>query len=447
MENEELIQKIDNLTDQFTERMKSAATKEEVERIKEAAKAETKELIESVKAAITTDIQTKLDEQREILKSQGEALDVLKQAAVQVKAEPMTLRESLKQAIIESGFVEKYSHEELGERYRIKGANMKNFGVEVEFRQKAAVDMNTANAVRPGSSPGVNIGFLTNYGMQPIELATSMNQHFVGAGFPVEPIAEKYYGVLVEGTETDGAAVKTETGAAGDSSYLWKTIEYKVFDFSCKFRVHQNTLDDIDRVVNRITTIGVDRLLSVIDSSALGAAGDNSATPLGIKTSGYFTAYDTTLRANLVTAPTIVDVIKNMVLQANNADMDVDALIINRSDVAEIESLKDENANTVNLAGIKLDEKGKLAYIYGMKVIINNKQTARTLHVLKLSESLQFGDRQMTKLRMGYDQTTDFTKNIVTLQLDARAAIGIGNPLSIIYCSDVDAAITALTVV
>ena len=64
---------------------------------------------------------------------------------------------------------------------------------------------------------------------------------------------------------------------------------------------------------------------------------------------------------------------------------------------------------------------------------------------MKLSESLQFGDRQLTKLRMGYDQTTDFSKNIVTLQLDARAAIGIGNPASIIYCSDVDAAITALT--
>lgn len=443
MEEKELIQKIDDLTNQVTDRMKSAATKDELESIKAAAKEETKQLIESVKASITTELQAKIDEQTDRLKAQGEAIELLKQNGLP-EAKPATLKESLKQAIIDSGFVEKYTSE-FGERYRIKGANMKNFGVEVEFGNKSAVDMNTANAVRPGASPGVNIGFLTNYGMQPVELASSMNQHFIGAGFPVEPIMEKYYGVLMEVTETDGAAVKAETAVAGDSSYLWKTIEYKVFDFSCKFRVHQNTLDDIDRVVTRITTIGIDRLLSVIDTNTLGGSGDNSATPLGITTSGYFTAYDTALRAGLVVKPNIVDVVKNMVLQANNADQEVDSLIINRTDVAEIENLKDENANTVNLAGIRLDEKGKLAYIYGLKVIINNKQTARKLHVLKLSESLQYGDRQLTKLRMGYDQTTDFSKNIVTLQLDARAAIGIGNPASIIYCSDVDAAITALT--
>ena len=446
MEEKDLIQKIDDLSNQFTERMKSAATKDELESIKAAAKEETKQLIESVKASVPAELQAKIDEQDERLKAQGEALELIKTNGLPEQAKPKTLRESLKEAIIESGYVEKYSTE-FGDRYRIKGSGNKSFGIEIDFGNKSAVDMNTANAVRPGSNPGVNVGFLTNYGMNPVELASSMNQHFIGAGFPVEPITEKYYGVIMEVTETDGAAVKAETAAAGDSSYLWKTIEYKVFDFSCKFRVHQNTLDDIDRVVNRITTIGVDRLLSVIDTNVLNSSGDNSATPYGITTSGYYTAYDTTLRTGLVVKPNIVDVIKNMVLQANNADQDVDTVVINRTDVAEIENLKDENANTVNLAGIRLGTNGKLEYIYGLKVIINNKQTARKLHVLKLSDSLQFGDRQLTKLRMGYDQTTDFSKNIVTLQLDARAAIGIGNPLSIIYCSDVDAAITALTLV
>jgi len=46
VEEKDLIQKIDDLSNQFTERMKSAATKDELESIKAAAKEETKQLIE-----------------------------------------------------------------------------------------------------------------------------------------------------------------------------------------------------------------------------------------------------------------------------------------------------------------------------------------------------------------------------------------------------------------
>ena len=88
-----------------------------------------------------------------------------------VETDPVkAFKESVKAALINSEYVEKYTTE-AGERYRIKGYNQKNFGIEIPFGNKAAVDMNTANAVRPGSSPGINIGYLTNYGMNPVELA------------------------------------------------------------------------------------------------------------------------------------------------------------------------------------------------------------------------------------------------------------------------------------
>jgi hypothetical protein len=50
-------------------------------------------------------------------------------------------------------------------------------------------------------------------------------------------------------------------------------------------------------------------------------------------------------------------------------------------------------------------------------------------------------------VRMGYDQTTDFSKKIVTIQIEARLAIGLGHAETIIYCSDIVAAATALSVV
>lgn len=445
MDEKEVLQKVEDITTQFSEHLKKAATKEDMESIKAAAKEETKNLIESVKASITTELQEKIDQQTDILKKQGEALELMKKAPATAPQHPMDrFKNAVRDAIMKSDFVEKYSTE-FGDRYRIKGANNKNLAVSIDFTEKSAVDMNTANAVRPGSSPGISIGALTDYGMNPVQLPNTMNQHFIGAGFTVTPTTEKYFGVIKEVTETNGAGIKAEANAAGDSSWLWDSDEYKVFDFAAKFRVHQNTLDDIEGVINRIATLGIDRLLTVIDINSLNSAGDGSTSPYGLRTTNYYTAYNTTLRAATVVKPNIVNVVKNMVLQANNQDFDQDFVVLNRTDVAEIEDLKDENANTVNLAGIKLGNDGKLAYLYGLKVIINNNLTVRTVITGKMAESLQYGERAVIGMRMGYDQTTDFSKKIVTIQLDSRAAIGIGNPLATIYCSDVDAAISALT--
>jgi len=252
---------------------------------------------------------------------------------------------------------------------------------------------------------------------------------------------------ILEILAIDGADVKAETAVAGDSSYLFSTKEFKVFDFAVKFRVHQNTLDDIDNVMNRIETIGVDRLLSKIDYYVLGSAGDNTAPPWGIHNAGYFTAYDTTLRAGEVVTANIVNVIKNGVLQARKLNRMVDTVILNSSDAAEIEDLKDANSNTVALAGIRLDATGKLAYIYGLRVLINDNETTNTFTLCNYAESIQFGLREDMGVRMGYDQTTDFSKKIVTIQIEARLAVGIGHAETIIYCSDIAAAATALSVV
>lgn len=353
-----------------------------------------------------------------------------------------SFRDAVKETIMQSENVEKYVDSTGAERYRIKGLNSPK--AEIEF--KVAVDMNTTNAVRPGGNPGMSVGSLTDYGMAAQILPASMNQHFIGA-FASQSTTEKYFGVIIEGTEVDGADVKAETAVAGDSSYLFSTKEFKVFDFAVKFRVHQNTLDDIDNVMSRIETIGVDRLLSKIDYYVLGSAGDNAATPWGTHNAGYFTAYDLALRAGEVVTANIVNVIKNGVLQARKLNRMVDTVILNSSDAAEIEDLKDANSNTVALAGIRLDATGKLAYIYGLRVLINDNETTNTFTLCNYAESIQFGLREDMGVRMGYDQTTDFSKKIVTIQIEARLAIGLGHAETIIYCSDIAAAATALSVV
>jgi len=428
METKEIMDAID-------EKLKTAATKEEIN----AIRAEFKTQIESIEKGITAEeLETVKSAIETKLVKQWEEVQKLNDKAVKPIVK-RSFRDAIKETIIQSENVEKYVDGAGNERYRIKGLNSPK--AEIEF--KVSVDMNTANAVRPGGSPGMSVGSLTDYGMTAHILPASMNQHFIGA-FASQSTTEKYFGVIIEGTETDGADVKAETAVAGDSSYLFSTKEFKVFDFAVKFRVHQNTLDDIDNVMSRIETIGVDRLLSKIDYYVLGAAGDNAATPWGTHNAGYFTAYDLALRAGEVVTANIVNVIKNGVLQARKLNRMVDTVILNSSDAAEIEDLKDANSNTVALAGIRLDATGKLAYIYGLRVLINDNETTNTFTLCNYAESIQFGLREDMGVRMGYDQTTDFSKKIVTIQIEARLAIGLGHAETIIYCSDIAAAATAL---
>lgn len=422
-------EQIKALQDAFEAKLKEAASKEQMETLKSELMENIGKLELGVQEDRIKELETAFDDK---LKAQWEEVTV-KLESVETTT-PSSFREVIKNALVNAGVTE--TEEIDGEQVtRIKWDRNKSY--EVSFYVKSAVDMNTANAVRPGATPGMNIGYLTNYGMMPQELPLSQNIHFMDVfGGQTLGVRDKYFGVVIESTETDGSGLKAETAVAGDSSYLWETKEYKVFDFASKFRVHQNTLDDIENVISRIETIGMDRLKSKIDTFSLGSAGDNSATPYGMLNAGYFTAYDTALRAGEVKSANIVNVIKNAVLQASNADEMVDTVILNANDIAEIEDLKDAQDNTIRLAGVVVDATGKLSYIYGLRVIKNNKMTANTAIVCN-GESLQFGIRKGFAVRMGYDQTTDFSKNIVTIQLEGRMAIGLGKAASIIYISDI----------
>ena len=438
-EDNEIGKAIGDIAAKFDDKIKGAVTKEDIEKLK----SEFATQVNALKNVPTNDeLKTAVDDLNTKLQAQWEEVVKLNNNKP-ANERPKSLGESLKEAIIASGAVEKYTDATGAERYKFKNFDSK----KATFEIKAAIDMNTALAVRPGATPGVSQGYLTDWGMIPQEFALTTNQHLLTAGFPVEGTTEKYYGVIIETDEVDGANVKVETGAAGDSSWMWDTDDFKVFDFAVKFRIHQNTLDDIDNVMNRAQSIGIDRLLSKIDYFALGSAGDNSATPYGILNAGKFTAYDTTLRAHEVQGANIVNVIKNGVLQANKANQVVNTILLNSSDIAEIEDLKDLNNNTVNLAGVRLDATGKLAYVYGLRVIRNDNLTANSFILLDINESFQFGKRKELAFKMGYDKDSDFSKGIVTGQLETRLAIGLGNPARIIYCSDIAAAQTELSVV
>ena len=420
----------------FEEKIKQAASKDELDKIKSDMKADADklkaELKEEQKAEFDEQLKAQKTDLEEKLKAQWEAVE--KKIKEKEKMEKLSFGDKLKAAFAAQNLI---SEDENGQELFKMDINS-----DQKIRVKAAFDMNTA-----GTTASVATGLQTNYGMMRQELLMSGDvemqdvfQHMTLAQI------ERYMAKVVEYEETDGSAIKLETAAAGDSSFKLKTEDYKVFDYGVKFRVHRNMLRTWAGLQARIQSIGMDRLKSkistfVIDASA---AGDGTTTPYGLLSTGKYTAYDTTLRSGEVKAANIVDVIKIAVLQSDIAKKPINAVMLNHVDIAEIESLKDANDNSVRLSGLVVDATGKLAYIYGLRVIKTSKVTANTAIFINSNESLEFGDKFNLETLIGYDKTEDFSKGIVTIQLETELAFGLGDPLSIIYVSDIATAAATL---
>jgi hypothetical protein len=415
------------------EKLKKAVSKDELETLK----AEFKTNIESLKLGVSDDeLKAAKNEFDEKLKAQWSEVEK-KIGEGKKNDEPV---DHLKAAFIDAGVME-------GEEVKF---DIKDTANKVRIK---AVDMNTTNTIA-----SVATGMQTNYGMmtQKLESSSEVNLLDVLPSMPLAPI-ERYMAKVVEYSETDGTGQKAETTAAGDSSFLVKTEDFKIFQFGVKFRVHRNMLRQWVGLQQRIMTVGMERLRNKIATFLIDktAAGDGATIPYGLLSTGKYTAYDLTLRALEVPAANIVDVIKNAVLQSQlmgttneMGNKVIDTVLLNPVDVANIESLKDLQNNSVKLAGLVVDASGKLAYIYGLRVIAKKYITANTAIFINtgMTPSVEIGTKQNLEVIIGYDKTEDLSKGVVTIQLESEYAFGLGDPETVIYCSDITAAATALSV-
>jgi len=429
-------EELKNLQTAVEEKLKKAATKEDVEKVK----AEISEQIKGIAVGASK-------EELETIKSEFDAKLKAQWAETEIKLsegvksdKPLTFGEQLKSEFEKAGFIE---NEEV--KFDINDTASK-------IRVKAAFDMNTV-----GTTASVATGYQTNYGMmvQKLQSSSEVNILDVLPSMPLAPI-ERYMAKIVEYDETDGSAQKAETTAAGDSSFKLKTEDFKIFQFGVKFRVHRNMLRQWAGLQQRIQSIGMERLKNKIALFLLDKAAEGNGTtiPYGILSTGKYTAYDAALRAQEVKGATIVDVVKNAVLQSQllgteneMGNKTIDTVLLNPVDIANIESLKDQNDNSIRLAGLVVDASGKLSYIYGLRVLAKKYVTANTAVFMNTTTSpaVEIGTKQNMELIIGYDKSEDLSKGIVTIQLESEYAFGLGDPESTIYCSSISDAATALT--
>jgi len=345
------------------------------------------------------------------------------------------LRESLeKDGLIEEVVIDPITNK--------KAVTIKNWSRnDLKIQTKAAIDMTSALTLLPGATPGTAIGYLTDYSkMQDVQINLNKDQH-VNTIFPTDPITGEFMGVLVEYTYVDGAAVTAQGSAPAKSSLLFKTVEFKVLDYSALIRVHKNMLKDVPRLESKLNRIVPDSVLGALDSAVFSATGDNSATAWGMFYAGNYTAFDAT-GLGKVDDPNLINLIGKMVLQAELANQDVNTVILHPSLLNGIRQQKDELGNSVQDRNIVFNSNGQVVSIWGLNVKLNKKQTVDRV-VVMWDQAVEIGILEDISFEIGTD-ADDFSKGFRTIIFSMRAAFGVGKPGAIFLSANPDSDIASI---
>jgi len=388
--------------------------------------------------------------QTEALKTQGETLRELMEKGGTPGAQQSEFVSKFKAKWIESGIAEEYENEHGEKCVRMKEGAIPKGGVSIELGNldlKAAISMTTALALTPGATPGTNIGYLTDYAMQPVKLPISQDTHLMTV-FPVKNTTNKYFGVVVYYTETDGTDVKAENTALGSSSFKIKTVEYFFHDLGAKYHVSKNNLEDVDGMLSEIEARATNNILKKFDTEALSTNATPSTAIVGLLGSGYYTDFDPSTWASSVPDANVIDVIKKMKLQARKSDYGVNAVILSPDLIDELESLKDADNNYLKSLGVVFDANGNISRVGGLAVIDNSNVPytaggAKYAIAVNPMESAEIGLRKDVTMEIGWEND-DLGKCMVTIIFYARIAFGIKDTNTIIVSDDVDADIAVL---
>jgi len=446
-QEEELLQKVNKeateVVTKFAAEYKEIATKaaegkmSKVEVDAELAKLE-------IKSKEFTELQFKsLNEEmgkvkEELIQARLEVKAMKEPANKITKAEKTGFGTLLRKSLERDGFIEEIVTDPISQK---KAVTIKNWDRgDMKITTKAAIDMTSALALTPGSTPGTAVGYLTDYKMQDVQINLNKDQHVV-TFLPTDPITGEYMGVLVEYSYTDGAAAVAQGSAPAKSSILFKTIEYKVLDYAAIVRVHKNMLKDIPRLESKLNRIVPDSVLGALDSAVFSATGDNSATAWGMYFAGNYVAYSGT-GLGTVNSPNLINLIGKMVLQAELANQDVNTVILHPSLLNGIRQEKDEIGNSVTDRNIVFNNNGQVVAIWGLNVKLNKKQTVGKVTVM-WDQAAEIGILEDVSFEIGTD-ADDFSKGFRTIRFTMRAAFGVGKPGAIFVSVAPDTDIAAL---
>lgn len=254
---------------------------------------------------------------------------------------------------------------------------------------------------------------------------------------PSKGVSRPTMSLLVVYSYEDGSGTKTEGSASSKSSFLLKTVEFKAFNIATHFVLSDETLDDLEEALDEIGITAPDKILDKIDSKVFADAGDGTTDIMGLLVNGTTcTDFDTTDYEDSVVGGNMVDMIAKMKLAANKVNYRLDTIIMNGTDIDNVQCLKDLLNNSISDRRLVFDAAGNLVRVAGLAVVQNDQITANTCLALD-SKQVMIGVRKALTLEIGLN-SSDFTEGQKTIRLGVRLALGVRDKAALIYSTDME---------
>jgi HK97 family phage major capsid protein len=262
--------------------------------------------------------------------------------------------------------------------------------------------------------------------------------------FPQRPCSVTL-SMLVTYSYTDGSQLQQEGVASGKSSLLIKTVEFPTYRVSTYISMTDKMLDNLPEALSEIARIAPDKIKSKLDSWVYSAAGDDSATMKGLFAASKSTAFNTATYADSVKGANYIDLIEAMVLQAELNDYQPGVLGLNPTDIRlKFNSLKNQLDDSIKDNRVVFTG-GKLTSVCGLSVTASKSITANTCFVGAIRDVALLGINKNMTLEIGLNGT-DFVEGQKTARIGMEVALGVGDPLGIIYCSDMATALDTINI-
>lgn len=395
--------------------------------------------------------QEDLSKTNENLNKQALEIKALKDSAgINKNKGPKAFKDLLRDAIIEQG---KTSIEELPAdrdydepRKSLKAWFEKNqrgllsvkVKMPVEVVNKALVDMFESNIAQNY----VNELRLTTLDPNRVGIPLTIYPHVTDV-FASRRMAGKFMALLVVYEYEDGSGTKTEGSASTKSSFKLRTVSFPAFVIATHFVMSDETLDDLEEVLDEINAVAPDKIMDKIDTKILGATGDDASDIAGILTANKHTPFDNTLYLNSIEGANFLDVVACMADQINKGKYKGNAVYMNPTDVMFLAAAKNTFEDSRIDRRVQYDNLGNPVMFYGLRILKSEAIGIGEAIVLDLGQAV-IGKKWEIIVEIGYNGT-DLVEGQRTVVLKTRLAFGVRDKAAIVYSADVNAEIANIT--
>lgn len=347
------------------------------------------------------------------LSKKGETLDsrltALEQKAVRPSGDEKGKKKSLGQIVIESDAVKAFA----------KSQGIDGTG-ESKLRRKGISDaIEVKNITSDGASAGDGIWSFRD----PEIVSDPYAPRTVRSLIPTVPVNTNLVEWVRTNVRTNNARTVAEGTAKPKSDLTYERVETAVRKIAHYFKASSEVLADMPRLMGEINTEGFEMLRQVEEQQLM--SGDGTGTNL-LGLIPQATAFDVSLVQN---GDQQVDILRRAILQVRLSHYSATGIVLNPSDWAAIELLKDgENRYLFSSAS-----NGAPPRLWGLPVSECDSLEEGEFMVGAFRTAATIYDRMAAQLFISTENEDDFIKNMVSILIEERLALAVKRKLAFVH--------------